>query len=141
MQLIDVVNQWFKKAHDDLKIAFHIFNSMHPKPADTTCFLSQQAAEKALKAFLLYNDVEAPYTHDLSELCKACIKINPAFAEYYRDCAPLTRYAVRTRYPEPDEVCEETAAEALRKAVRVYQFIFDIIPGIDEKYRFDKTTR
>ncbi|MBN2050303.1 MAG: HEPN domain-containing protein [Spirochaetales bacterium] len=39
-----------------------------PGPLEIICFHCQQAAEKALKAYLAYNEIRPPKTHDLDEL-------------------------------------------------------------------------
>lgn len=65
---------WLQKAKEDLDIAKELL-----KPARTLCggavFHCQQAAEKALKAFLVWHDVSFRKTHDLKELGGACIKL------------------------------------------------------------------
>ena len=40
---------------------------------EESCFHAQQAAEKALKAFLLHNGQTPPRIHDLSDLLTRCL--------------------------------------------------------------------
>ncbi len=46
--------EWLQYAENDLNAGRFLFG-MKPLPADIICFHCQQAAEKALKAFLAYN--------------------------------------------------------------------------------------
>ncbi|MDR1296531.1 MAG: HEPN domain-containing protein [Deltaproteobacteria bacterium] len=46
---------------------------------DISCFHSQQAAEKALKGYLVCHDVNPPKTHALDVLCKICEEFNHSF--------------------------------------------------------------
>ena len=83
---------------------------------ETLCFHAQQAAEKALKAVLIKNNVEFPRTHNLRILLdKIPSGINlPADVE---EASALTDYAVSARYPgDLEDVTEEDYAEALRMA-------------------------
>ncbi len=92
------------------------------KALDTACFHCQQAAEKALKAYLIANSVEFPFVHDLKRLLTYCSSIDPAFDVLTPPALLLTPFAVLTRYddafwPESEEV--KAALEAAR-AVRAF---------------------
>lgn len=56
---------WLAYAEDDLKVAKVIFNSEHISIA-AVLFHSQQCAEKALKGYLVYNDIQFHKTRDLA---------------------------------------------------------------------------
>ncbi len=58
---------WLAKAENDL---LNIENNMRGNrvPWDTVCFHAQQAAEKLLKAFLVFHETVPPRTHDLVAL-------------------------------------------------------------------------
>ena len=140
MQQIDLINKWFQKAYNDLITAFHMFMNVHPKQNEISCYHCQQAVEKALKAFLLFTDIEAPYTHDLAMLCQLCIEQDSSFSNYLDDCADLSQYATRARYPDDIEITEEETSIALHKALLIYQFIYGLIPNIDKSLHFDNAT-
>ena len=57
---------WLRYANEDLAAAEglieHILTPRH------VCFLSQQAAEKAIKAVLVFSQIDFPRTHDLEAL-------------------------------------------------------------------------
>ncbi len=91
------------------------------------CFNAQQAAEKAVKAILIYRKVRFPYVHDLAELLTLAEQAGQTVPESVKQAAKLTRYAVVIQYPgfaEPvgHEEYEETIAIAetvIRWAERV----------------------
>ena len=89
--------EWFLRAQDDLLFATAGFKESGI--ARATCFLSQQAAEKYLKGFLVANGVEPPRTHILPELLTACIKINKEFAGIAEECEFLNQFYNPARYP------------------------------------------
>ncbi len=62
-----------RKAENDLKDANILYNS-NEASAEGICFHCQQAVEKFLKAYLVYNDKEINKTHDISQLLESCKK-------------------------------------------------------------------
>ena len=63
------------------------------------CWLSQQAAEKALKAALILAEVDFSFTHDLDAL-RNLLPDGWVVRDTHADLAELTEWAVETRYPE-----------------------------------------
>jgi HEPN domain-containing protein len=57
---------------------------------------------KYLKAFLVYKNVDFPYTHNLSRLLELCLPYG-SWVEKLRAAEELTSYAVTARYPEQRE--------------------------------------
>ncbi len=100
---------WLRKAENDL---LNIENNLHAKniPWDTICFHAQQAAEKSLKAFLVFHGWRPLYTHDLVALLASCVQIKPSMKVSQQDCQKLSYYAVAARYPS--DVYEPTEADA-----------------------------
>ncbi len=92
-------------------------------------FHCQQAAEKALKAFLVWHDVPFRKTHDLKELGDACIKIQSTLKETIARAVPLTEYAWKFRYPgEPAELTKREARTALATARALYSAVVSRLP-------------
>ena len=88
------------------------------------CFDAQQAAEKAIKALLIYMDVQFPYTHDLADLLTLVDEQGLDIPSAVRKAALLTDYAVVTRYPGLAEpVTEEEYEEAVALAERVVKWV------------------
>jgi HEPN domain-containing protein len=80
------------------------------------CFQAQQAAEKALKAVLVFLRRDVPRIHDLDALIDALPQDWPVVQEY-PDLANLTDWAVNARYPlAGQEPTHEDAEEAVRQA-------------------------
>jgi len=69
-------------------------------------FLSQQVAEKALKAFLYAQGEEIVLGHSVERLCAAAARYRSDFADKARRWSLLDGYYVPTRYPNclPDGI-------------------------------------
>ncbi len=113
---------WLRKA--ELDIVAGDFEINHPRLLSDVTFHAQQAAEKALEAFLAWHDQPLPKTHDLEKLGRACVQIDPSLREVIDQAVPLTEYAWAFRYPGPtDEPSPEEARDTLSTARRVYEAI------------------
>ncbi len=110
-----LVAEWLRKARRDLYMA--TLAAQDPaKAPDAWGFHCQQAAEKALKAFLQFHERDIDRTHDVVFLLAECTSIDAAFASWDAFAGPLTSYAVQYRYPGPADPPEEQLREALRAA-------------------------
>ena len=130
MSKADLVRQWFEIAATDLYTARHLFDTMHPKPLEIVCYHCQQAAEKALKGFLLEYEIEAPRTHDLERLCVLCEEHDDSFSQMKDVCQELTSYASTARYPGHAEIEEQDAVFSLREAEKIYKACIALIPEL-----------
>ncbi len=63
------------------------------------CFLAQQVAEKALKAFLYAKGLEIVLGHSVERLTREAAEWEPGVEEQARRWAILDSYYVPTRYP------------------------------------------
>lgn len=119
--------RWFEQARDDLAAARASTNAGHHEWA---CFQAQQAAEKALKAFLLLQGKRQFLSHSINELLREARQVEPeldALAKARR----LDEYYIPTRYPNglpgstrPHEFYdEEEADECLQLAASVIEAI------------------
>jgi len=113
------VSRWLNFARNDLIIARHAYEAIHPKQVFIACYHCQQAAEKALKAFLIFKEQPFPFTHDLDWLCRICADCIDKFEDVANDCTDLTPYATQARYPGTEEITEPETEAALRKAERI----------------------
>jgi HEPN domain-containing protein len=116
------------KASRDLQGAEALLNSESPLP-DLAVFHCQQAAEKAFKAFLFWNDVPFRKTHELEELGKACQNLDPSLGGIVEHAVDLTPYAWRFRYPG-DVLAPslDDVHDALSLAREVYEAILQRLP-------------
>ena len=70
------------------------------------CFLSQQVAEKALKAYLYHQGKEIVLGHSVDRLCRDAAQFDVRFEEKLRVWSLLDGYYIPTRYPNglPDGI-------------------------------------
>jgi HEPN domain-containing protein len=84
------------------------------------CFNAQQAAEKALKAVCLANDLEFPKTHSLVRLIDILEAAGIDLPANVKESDTLTQFAVETRYPSlTEEITKQEYKEVVAVAARV----------------------
>jgi HEPN domain-containing protein len=94
-----LVNQWFKKSFENLRLAKLILN-LDEKFYEHVCFNAQQCVEKAIKGYLNHNKVRFDKTHDIGVLVSLVRSVEPELAAQLKSADELTKFAVRIRYPE-----------------------------------------
>ena len=65
---LELTRQWLRYAQDDLDGAEYVTANIPSLAPRHACFFAQQAAEKALKAVLIYLHIDYPRHHNLDEL-------------------------------------------------------------------------
>jgi len=124
----EFTRQWIQKAENDLNAAAALLNAREPFP-DIAAFHAQQTAEKFLKAFLVWHQVEYPKTHDIGELLNLVAKVDKPLADSLREATVLTDYSVDVRYPgDLSELTLENARKAVKLARKVRETILHQIP-------------
>ncbi len=115
---MEEINAWMRKAESDIESAVY---NLKGKRFDVAAFLSQQAAEKALKALYILRFKELWRTHDLVKLSQ---KLS-APKNVIDMCDRLTQHYVATRYPVDveDEYSEEDAKEAVSDSRGVIEWV------------------
>jgi len=100
---------------------------------ETAGFHAQQAAEKALKAFLVRHQIDFTRTHDLGELLRLAEPVAPGITRKLADAERLNRHAVETRYPTgATPVSREEAARDLALATDVVENVRTLLqPYLD----------
>ncbi len=96
-ELSDYIKKWLEKAEHDME-AVELIIEMKPLILDIACFHCQQAVEKYLKAFLIFNNKAIIKTHSIEVLIEECSAIDTDFAAI--DFKNLDEYAVEIRYPD-----------------------------------------
>ena len=81
-----------------------------------TCYDSQQAAEKALKAVMVSRGMAAPRTHNIGRLIGELRQGGASVPDALDSAVHLTDYAGETRYPSPFLVQAADADQALSAA-------------------------
>ncbi|MGQ9553419.1 MAG: HEPN domain-containing protein [Anaerolineae bacterium] len=98
------------------------------------CFTAQQAAEKAVKALLMYQGYDV-WGHGITAILRELTSpaVSPELADKAR---VLDSYYIPTRYPNgfpvgkpADYYSESQAQEAVRAAEAILQFCQDHLPG------------
>src|SRR5580658_3233163 len=87
------VRAWLAKARLDLRAAALEMSVPAEGLWGDIAFHSQQAAEKALKAFLAWHDVPFRKTHNLEDLSQRCVALDAAMQPLADQAAPLSEYA------------------------------------------------
>jgi HEPN domain-containing protein len=124
----ELVRGWLLKAEHDLAAA-RLLAAGQPATLDVAIFHCQQAAEKALKGFLVNWDQRVEKTHDVGFLVERAMQIEPCFATWSDAADRLTPFA--TAYREPgldDQPSSEEFAEALDDAETIYRQALSFLP-------------
>ena len=87
------------------------------------CFHAQQAAEKYLKGYLVWLDIEPKRTHDLEDLILLAGTKDKGILLLKDMLAELTPFAVEPRYPE----FEEPSLKDTKRAIKIAQELKDYI--------------
>lgn len=123
----EFVRQWLLKAEEDFNAAKSLI-TYGASFLSTVCFHSQQAAEKYLKAFLIYHQVEFPKTHDIDELLDLIAPTDSKLSESLRDVIVLTNYGVDARYPgDFPNVTSNDAQQAIQMAEKVRRLVLKLL--------------
>lgn len=89
----DRARDWLSQAEDDLRWGEH---SLGAKYFAQTCFVSQQVAEKALKALALFRGAQEVRSHSVTAIAKS-LSINSEVEEAGKR---LDQYYISARYPD-----------------------------------------
>ena len=115
--------QWFDRAKSNLERARLDRLSRHILYEDM-CFDCQQSVEKALKALMVFKNIEFEYTHNIGLLIKTLEDNDIEVPDNIKRSASLSVYAVETRYPgEKEPVTAEEFQEAFNMAEIVFQWV------------------
>ena len=116
------VQRWLRYAREDLMAAEAMFGQQSVAPRHI-CWLAQQGAEKALKAGLVFLQIDFPRRHDLDAI-RNLFPTGWWVKEAYPDLSELTEWAVEARYPgEWPEATEADADAALQQARGIWTSI------------------
>jgi HEPN domain-containing protein len=111
---------WLVKAEHDLAVA-RLLVREEKRLLDVAAYHCQQAAEKALKAYLTAREIIFPKTHVLEKLLDLCLSADASFEGLRSDAKPLTPLADEFRYPA--DASEPTPGEAEQaSAEEIYNF-------------------
>ncbi len=119
--------RWLEQAQEDLKWSRALFEQ---GAHHLVAFLSQQVAEKGLKALLYYQGQEAVLGHSVERLAMEVAEVFPEVTDKAARWAALDGHYVTSRYPNslpgsiPARVySRDTAESALHLAEEVIAFV------------------
>jgi len=125
---LEEAGEWIRFAQDDLETAQAMLRVAPPR-LRAALFHAQQAAEKALKGFLVYHGVTSPITYHVGVLLDLCSRIDPSLDEALGSAVELTQFAVRFRYPgEPDVPTPEETRQWVETAAGVVRHVRERLP-------------
>lgn len=105
----DLAKIWLAKAQSDLATAKLLIHGTE-RYLDTGSYHCQQAAEKAIKAWLTAQEVTFVKTHSLEILLRLCIPSAADFQRFLPHAIELTPLATEFRYP--GDIFEPSVEEA-----------------------------
>ena len=122
------IQKWLEFAREDLEVAEHILNEIEFTVFRDVCFNSQQSAEKYLKAYQLYFDLQIVKTHDLNHLISTLKRFDIEIIQLDILAKQLINYAVKYRYPDDfDDLTKSNAEESVIITKQIQQFILNKI--------------
>jgi HEPN domain-containing protein len=134
---LDEGQRWLKQAAEDLRWARHLCEQ---GAYHLACFLSQQVAEKAIKAFLYAQGEEIVLGHSVARLCAAAGSFEPEFTRRARSWSVLDGYYIPTRYPNglPDGIPAEVytaqaASDAVQLAEEAVSLVTELLSASGEE--------
>ncbi|PZO15124.1 MAG: HEPN domain-containing protein [Leptolyngbya foveolarum] len=121
--------KWLAYAQSDLRAAKALLKT-NKDLTNQVCYHSQQAAEKAIKAGLIFLRIDFPFVHDLDELRDRLPKEWKCVQDY-PDLDTLTGWAVNGRYPDSAE--DPSEAEASRSIQQASGILISIKQDLEER--------
>lgn len=128
----DDPREWLNRARSNLARA-----DIRPSNVylEDLCFDAQQAAEKAIKAVLIWRRVTFPYVHDLAELVSRLEQVGEVVPAPVREAVTLTQYAVIARSrgsPNPSQAMSTSKPSGIAAAtVRWAERLIGMLPRPD----------
>jgi len=131
-ELLSEARIWFRQAESN-----HKFLSVAKKSEsyDLVCFLSQQVAEEALKAYLFCQGKEETSTHVITELCQIASKYDEGFLQLKNEIEALNYFNIVVNHSNPVESAlpstffsRADAEKAIATAKEVLDFVRDKLP-------------
>jgi len=122
-EVLRKVVKWLNYADEDLQLARHGLTLKTGCPYRLIAYHAQQCTEKYLKAYLVYQGVDFPYTHNISLLLELCAK-HANWAEKLREAEELTPYAITARYPGEDE---QVSRKETSRAIKIASHVREVV--------------
>jgi len=113
--------RWLKIVADDLNSAKKLLEA---EIFSTSIYHCQQAAEKALKAYLAFGECKILKIHDLVRLVELCCNLDTDFERMYDYAESLNPFSTKFRYPTEFDIPDyEDTKKAIEQTERVVNFV------------------
>ncbi|NOY61372.1 MAG: HEPN domain-containing protein [Calditrichaeota bacterium] len=120
--IVSETKRWLRYAKEDLIAAEAILKSSTLFPRHG-CWLAQQAAEKAIKAMLIFLQIRFPKSHDLDALSNL-LPDDLHLKNEFPELSTLSEWAVEARYPgEWPDATEKEAQDAVEQARTIFEAV------------------
>lgn len=128
--------KWLKIVDQDLQSAKALLKVELFSTANYHC---QQAAEKALKAYLVFKNHKTIKTHDLVKLIVKCSQFDKSFEKLYDNAEHLNPFATKFRYPTEFDIPDyQDTKNSIKRTEKIVNFILKKIkdPPVGQKELF-----
>jgi len=128
------LRDWLALAKENLLIAQSNLNARF-SPYHTICFLSQESAQKYLKAYLIAQGWRLDETDDLKKLIKEALSYDASFSALFSTTNVLNGYALDGFYPGEsnfEHIDKIKAKEAIEAAEKIEQFVLSKLANFTE---------
>ncbi len=127
-----MVQQWFKYAHNDLRVAKASLE-LSSDYKSISAFHSQQCAEKAVNGYLAFKKIRFQKTHNMDQLLDEVAKLDAKLAKKLSKSKTLTISAVRYRYPDAER--KPLTVAKTKAAIKVAEKVFEqCLEAINSSY-------
>jgi HEPN domain-containing protein len=124
----ELVRSWLRKASHDLT-ASRWLGTCDPPLLDVAMCHCQEAAEKALRGYLVFYDQPEEDTHDVGLLLEQATVIEPPFASWRDAANRLTPLATKYVYPGlREDPSQEDYEEAVDDADTIVRQVLAFLP-------------
>jgi HEPN domain-containing protein len=121
-------SEWLRKAASDLHAARTLIQA-DPTLSDIALYHCQQAAEKAIKGFLVFRGQIFRKTHNIAEIGQQAVVLDRSLESVIKRAAVLTDYVWKYRYPGvPSHATPEETQTGIALAQAVMTAIADRLP-------------
>lgn len=125
--------RWLEIVKEDLAAAKLLLKG---ELFSSVAYHSQQAAEKALKAYIVFKNRPIIKTHDLIKLLELCITIDRDFQKKFDAANYVNPFSTKFRYPDEFSIPDlQEAKLAIKHAQSIVMFVIKKISasGTDDQ--------
>ena len=121
--------KWLKIVEDDLRSSKGLLKI---EVFSTATYHCQQAAEKVLKAYLVFKKHKVIKIHDLMQLIVLCCKFDKTFEKLYDDAERLNPFSTKFRYTTEFDIPDYADTKsAIGQAQRIVDFVLKKIEELE----------